>query len=309
MMADLFIQRRSLIQSEKLNNMPDKNLSPQDYTSTYKPTWCPGCGNFGINAAVKNALVTLGIPPHQVVMVFGIGCFGNGSNFYSTYVFHGIHGRTLPAASGIKLANHELTVIADAGDGDGYGEGGNHFIHTCRSNIDITFLVHDNRMYSLTQGQISPTAPRGFLTKSTPFGSLETPFNPLAVALVNGASFVAQGFSGDIPHLTELIKKAINHRGFALVNILQVCVTFNKVNTDQWYKERVYKLEETPHDAKNFGQALTAALKQEEKIPIGVLYQVEKPTYEDELPQIKEKTLVRQSIVNVDISKALEEYK
>lgn len=289
--------------------MAIKDLKPQDYTSGYKPTWCPGCGNFNINAAVKNALVGLGLAPHQVVMVFGIGCFGNGANFYSTYVFHGIHGRTLPVACGIKLANHELTVIADAGDGDAYGEGGNHFLHIARGNFDLTFLVHDNRMYSLTQGQISPTAPKGFLTKSTPFGSLEMPFNPLANALINHATFVSQGFSGDIPHLTELIKKAMAHRGFSLVNILQVCITFNKVNTDQWYKQRIYKLEETPHDVKNYGQALSVALKQEEKIPIGVLYQVEKPTFEDELPQIKEKPLVKQNIEAIDISKSLEEYK
>lgn len=280
-----------------------------DFQSEYKPTWCPGCGNFGIFAAVKNALAELGLETHQVVSVFGIGCFGNGSNCYGDYVFHGIHGRTLPVACGIKLANHNLTVIADAGDGDGYGEGGNHFIHTCRKNIDLTFLVHDNRMYSLTQGQLSPTSPKGFLTKSTPFGSLDTPFNPLAIALINGATFVAQGYCNDIKHLTELIKKAIMHRGFALVNILQVCVTFNKVNTDQWYKERIYKLEETPHDAKNFGQALTAALKQEDKLPIGVLYQIEKPTYEEQLPQIKDKPLVKQDISQVDIARSLEEYK
>lgn len=289
--------------------MPNEILNIQSYTSSYKPTWCPGCGNFAIFIAVKSALVTLGLKPHEVVMVFGIGCSSNGANFYKLYSYHGIHGRTLPSACGIKLSNHKLTVIADAGDGDAFGEGGNHFIHAPRGNLDITYLTHDNRMFSLTTGQVSPTSERGMKTVTTPDGAIEIPLNPIALALVNGATFVAQGFSGDIPGLTEIIIKALKHKGFSFVNILQVCVTFNKINTLDWYKERVYKLEDTDHDISSYGKALATTLKPQEKIPTGVIYQVEKPIYEENLAQIKDIPLVQQKIDNIDIRKGLEKYK
>lgn len=289
--------------------MVENTLKIQDYTSSYKPTWCPGCGNYAIFTATRNALLTLGLKPHEVVMVFGIGCSSNGANFYKLYSYHGIHGRTLPSACGIKLSNHKLTVIADAGDGDAFGEGAGHFLHTPRSNIDITFLAHDNRIYSLTTGQVSPTSERGMKTVTTPDGAIEIPLNPIALALVNGATFVAQGFCGDIPHLTEILVRAIKHKGFSFVNILQVCVTFNKINTLDWYKERVYKLEDTDHDISSYGKALAATLKPQEKIPTGVIYQVEKPIYEENLPQIKEQSLVKQSIENIDISDSLKKYK
>ncbi len=280
----------------------------KDYTSSYKPTWCPGCGNYGINPATKQAVAELGLKPHQVAMTFGIGCSSNGANFYNVYTFHGIHGRSLPPAVGIKLANHELTVIADSGDGDGYGEGVSHFIHSMRGNLDITYLVHDNRLYSLTKGQMSPTSMKGMKTKSTPYGSINQPFNPLAVALVNGATFVAQGFSGDIPHLTGLIKQAIQHRGFAFINILQLCVTFNKVNTHQWYQERIYKLDEAGHDPHDRSAAIAAATTGQEKAPLGVLYQTQQPTYHDQLPALQEKPLVKHDISDIDISESLKAY-
>lgn len=283
-------------------------LNQKDYTSVYKPTWCSGCGNYSINPATKMALAELGIPPHQVAMVFGIGCSSNGANFYHLYAFHSLHGRSVPVAVGVKLANHELTVIADAGDGDSYGEGVNHFIHTCRTNIDLTYLVHDNRMYSLTKGQLSPTAATGTKTKTTPFGSLDEPFHPVPTALVQGATFVAQAYSGDILHLKEIIKKAITHKGFAVVNILQLCPTLNKINTLQWYKDKLYKLEDAGHDPHDFAKALTAATQSAEKIPIGIFYQVDKLVYEQQLPQLDKAPLVRQPIAGIDISASLKVY-
>jgi len=281
----------------------------KDFTSSYQPTWCPGCGNFGIYPATKKALAELGLEPHQVVMTFGIGCSSNGANFFNLYSFHSIHGRAIPVAVGVKLANQGLFVIADSGDGDSYGEGLNHMIHTARGNIDITYLVHDNHLYSLTKGQVSPTSMKGMKTKSTPFGSLNHSFNPLATAIISGATFVAQGFSGDIPHLTRMIKKAIQHKGFALVNILQICATFNKINTFNWYKERIYKLEEAGHDIGNFDKALEVATKDDGKLPLGVLYQTQKPTYGEQLPQIyTDKPLVSEPVDNIDISESLENY-
>lgn len=281
----------------------------KDYTSSYKPTWCPGCGNFSISPATKKAFADLGLEPHQIMMSFGIGCSSNGSNFYKLYSVHGIHGRALPVAVGAKLANQELTVVADSGDGDAYGEGLSHFINTARSDVNITYLVHDNHLYSLTKGQMSPTSLKGMKTKSTPFGSLNEPFNPIATAIINGATFVAQAFSGDIPHLTELIKQAIQHKGFALVNILQICPTFNKVNTFDWYKERIYKVEDKDHDSKDKERAIRVAMDEQEKIPIGIIYQTEKPTFGEQLPQIEDEKLVDQTLEHIDISESLKAYK
>ena len=274
----------------------------KDYTSSYKPTWCPGCGNFSISPATKKAFADLGLEPHQIMMSFGIGCSSNGSNFYNLYSVHGIHGRALPVAVGAKLANQELTVVADSGDGDAYGEGLSHFINTARSDVNITYLVHDNHLYSLTKGQMSPTSLKGMKTKSTPFGSLNEPFNPIATAIISGATFVAQGFSGEIPHLTELIKKAIQHKGFALVNILQICPTFNKVNTFDWYKEKIFKVEERGHDSKDKENALRVAMDVQEKLPVGIIYQTEQPTFGEQLPQIEDEKLIDQSLDNIDIS-------
>ncbi len=281
----------------------------KDFTSTYKPSWCPGCGNFSIYPATKKALAELGLDPHQVAMTFGIGCSSNGANFFKAYNFHSIHGRSLPVAVGIKLANHDLTVIAGSGDGDGFGEGVSHFIHTARGNLDITYLVHDNRLYSLTKGQISPTSMKGMKTKSTPFGSRNQTFNPLATALVSGATFVAQSFSGDIKQMTELIKKAIKHKGFAFINILQICTTFNKINTFEWYKERIYKLEESGHDTGSMGNAISVAMNDADKIPTGLLYQAERETFADQLPQIAETPLVKQPVDNIDVSKSFDTYR
>lgn len=280
----------------------------KDYTSSYKPTWCPGCGNFSISPATKKAFADLGLETHQIMMSFGIGCSSNGANFYKLYSVHGIHGRALPVAVGVKLANQELTVLADSGDGDAYGEGLSHFISTARSDVNITYIVHDNHLYSLTKGQMSPTSLKGMVTKSTPFGSLNEPFNPLATAIISGATFVAQAFSGDIPHISELIKMGIQHKGFALIIILQICPTFNKFNTFDWYKERVYQVGEMGHNPSDKEAALKIAMDTKDKLPVGLIYKTEKPTFGEQLPQIKDEPLIKQSLDNIDISESLKAY-
>jgi len=199
------------------------------------PTWCPGCGNYGILASLKKAIDGLGIEPHEVLVVSGVGCHGHAPQWIRTYGFQTIHGRTLPLAQAAKLANHKLNVIAVSGDGDCYAIGLNHFIHAARRNIDITLLVHNNGVYGLTTGQTSPTSPKGFESKSTPFGCAETPVNPLTLALDAGATFVSRGFAGDPEHLKSIISQAVAHKGFSVVDILQPCVVWNKVNTyDFW---------------------------------------------------------------------------
>lgn len=248
------------------------------YETTHQPTWCPGCGDFGIWTALKMALGKLNLGPHQVSIVYGIGCHGNEYNWVRTYGFVGLHGRAIPAAQGIKLANHKLHVIAVVGDGDCLGEGGNHFIHAARRNPDMTVILHDNQVYGLTTGQAAPTAKPGLKTKSTPEGVTDTPMNPLALAITTGATFVSRGFAGDIPHLSDLIVSAINHKGFSLVDSLQPCVSFNKDYPFTWYRERVYKLNETPATRL---AAYEKALEWGDKIPTGIFYKEERPTSED----------------------------
>jgi len=263
----------------------------QDF-SGYNPTWCLGCGDWGIGVAIKQALIQLGLSPSTVAAVFGIGCSGNMNDFLNAYAIHALHGRAIPNAIGIKIANHQLPVLAIVGDGDCYGEGGNHLIHACRGNHDITVIVHDNGVYGLTTGQVSPTAQKGFKSKSTPSGILETPINPLALALTSGATFVAQSFAGDALHSIAMIKAGIEHKGFSIINILQPCVTFNKINTYQYYLQRVYKLSDD-YQKNHFKIAVEKSLEMnEEKFPLGVIYQIEKPSFTDQLPQLKEQTLV-----------------
>ena len=207
------------------------------------PTWCPGCGNFAIWKALQQALADLKIPSHKTLVVFGVGCAGNMANTIPCYGWHSLHGRALPTGVGAKLANNDLTVIVAAGDGDSYGEGMGHFIHALRGNVDVTYIVHDNSVYGLTTGQAAPTAQKGFKAKSTPDGIIDAAVNPLALAMAAGCSFVARGFSGHADHLTEVMKAAIMHRGFSLVDVFQPCVTFNKLNTYGSYYDRVYELE------------------------------------------------------------------
>jgi len=265
------------------------------YNTGVKPNWCKGCGNFAIWTGVKNALVELGLEPWQAVAVFGIGCHGHMVNFLEINGFEGLHGRPIPVAIGIKLANHSLPVIVSSGDGDCFGEGGNHFIHAARGNHDITVVVHDNQVYGLTTGQASPTSEHDYHSKSTPQGVIERPVNPITLALASHATYVARAFSGDIQQLTELVKKAMLLKGFALVDILQPCVTFNKLNTYRYFYDRVYKLEDTDHDPADPGAAYQRALEWGDSreqggpgIPTGLFYQVSRPAYHEHVRGLTE---------------------
>ncbi len=271
--------------------------------------WCPGCGNFGILSALKKALVDLQLEPHQVLMVSGIGQAGKLPHYIRTNGLNVLHGRTLPAAAAAKIVNHDLVVIAVGGDGDGYGEGGNHFLHAMRRNHDITYLVHDNQIYGLTKGQASPTSDEGFITKTTIKGAVD-PINPMALAIASNASFVARGFSGDMEHLSGLIKAGIQHKGFALIDILQPCVTFNRKNTHAWYRERVYRLDqESDHDPADRTTAFTKSLEWGDRIPIGVLYRQERPVFEDRfLPITVDQPLVGLSPEPGGVESLLDEF-
>ncbi len=272
------------------------------------PAWCPGCGDFGILNAIKKALVELDIEPYQVLMVSGIGQAGKLPHYTRCNVFNSLHGRTLPVAVGAKISNPELIVIAVGGDGDGYGEGGNHFIHTIRRNHDITYLVHNNQVYGLTKGQASPTSDRGFVTKTTPEGAV-TPINPIALAIAAGAGFVARAFAGDVDYLAYLIKTGIRHKGFALIDILQPCPSFNHKNTYGWYRERVYKLEEeADYDSGNKMAAFDKAQEWGERIPIGIFYRKELLTFEEQLPALRKGPLVKQKIEPGQVERLLNEF-
>lgn len=244
--------------------------------------WCPGCGNFGILKIIHAALAELELEPEAVVLVSGIGQAAKIPHYVKSNFFNGLHGRALPAATAIKAANPALTVIAESGDGDMYGEGGNHFLHTIRRNPDITNIVHNNMIYGLTKGQASPTSSKGFVTPLQCHGVASEPINPLALALALNATFVARGFSGDFDKTKEIVKKAIQHKGYALVDILHPCVTFNKLNTFQWFKEHTYHLEES-FDNTNRQNAFARVLE-DDKLALGIFYQEEKrPTFEENL--------------------------
>jgi 2-oxoglutarate ferredoxin oxidoreductase subunit beta len=280
----------------------------EDFNTEAKPTWCPGCGNFGIHTALKQALFELKLEPRDICIVSGIGCSGKMPHWVNTYGIHTLHGRPVPVATGVKLANNKLTVIAEGGDGDGYGIGMCHFIHAMRRNLDITYIVHNNMVYGLTTGQTAPTSKKGFKTKSTPFGAIELAVNPLSLALASGATFIARGFAGDLEHLKKLIINGIKHKGFALIDVLQPCVTFNKVQTFEWYRKRIYKLEEEKgYNAKDRKKAYEKA-EEWDDIPIGLFYKIKKPTYEDQCPTIAKIPLAKQKIDDVDISKIMEEF-
>lgn len=272
------------------------------------PNWCPGCGNFGLQNALKKTLLELDLEPHQVCVVSGIGCSGKIPHWVNVYALHGLHGRTLPAAAGIKLANHNLVVLAEGGDGDGYSEGMCHFIHAVRRNIDMTYIVHNNGVFALTTGQASSTGEQGRKTISTPEGAIEPPFRPAALAIAAGVTFVARGYSGDTEQLKDLYVEAIKHRGFSFVDVMQVCVTYNPEKNYAWYKERVYKLEEEGHDPADRDRALALALDQDGngRLATGIFYRTERPAYEDAIPQIAETPLVEQDISNVDIRALME---
>ena len=263
------------------------------------PSWCPGCGDYAILKAFNAAVAEAGIEAERLVLVSGIGQAAKFPHYPACrpHVFNGLHGRALPAATGIKLANHALTVVVTSGDGDMYGEGSNHFLHAVRRNIGICAFVHNNQVYGLTKGQASPTSELGFVTKIQTHGVVNMPFNPLALAIVEEASFVARSFSGDFEHLTRMMVAALRHTGgFALLDILQPCVSFNKLNTFKWYKERVRPIA-AAHDPSDKSAALALAFTWGEEIPIGILYRNDRPGLESQLGVLQRGTLVEQYAV------------
>ena len=278
----------------------------EDY-GTFETAWCPGCGNFSILKAVKQALVGLGLRPQEVLFVSGIGQAAKAPHYLRANVFNGLHGRSLPVATGAKLANPDLTVIAESGDGCTYGEGGNHFLAAIRRNINLTLLVHNNQVYGLTKGQASPTTDEGQITKAQPHGVPSAPFNPLAVAVAMQAGFVARGFSGMTDHLAGLIQQAVTHRGFSLVDILQPCVSFNKVNTFSWYKKRCFEIP-GDYDPTHWEGAMKTAMEWGERIPVGIVYRNERPIFEDHFPVLKQGPLVGRGVDQEKVKQILETY-
>lgn len=261
-------------------------LDKKIYDSFDENSWCPGCGNFGIIDALKETLAELELYPHEIMLVSGIGQAAKTPHYVNSNVFNGLHGRALPPAFGAKVANKDMKVIVTSGEGDTYGEGGNHLIHNIRRNIDIAHFVHDNQIYGLTKGQGSPTTAFGQVTTMQLDGVYLNPFNPLSFAISQGASFVARSFSGNKEHLKAVMKAAILHKGYALVDILQPCVTFNKVNTFKWYKDHTYELEGN-YDPTDRELAFKTALIDGDKIPMGILYKNEQATYIDRRPVLR----------------------
>lgn len=260
------------------------------------PDWCPGCGDFGVLKSVQMAAASNGVTPENLLVVSGIGCSSNLPGFIHAYGIHSLHGRSVAVATGAHLANTDLKVVITGGDGDGYGIGIGHFIHAMRRNLDVTYVVMDNQIYGLTTGQTSPTTTLGHRTKSTPGGNVEIPLNPLALAITCGATYVARGFSGEQKQLADLIAGGIAHKGFALIDVFSPCVTYNKVNTYPWFKERVYKLEDQNWDPTDAKKSLDKSFEWGDKIPLGVLYKSDQPTYEDSEPIFKKGALVKQPL-------------
>ncbi|MFC4766136.1 2-oxoacid:ferredoxin oxidoreductase subunit beta [Effusibacillus consociatus] len=268
----------------------------KDFRNEVRPNWCPGCGDFSVQAAIQRALANTGKEPEEVAVISGIGCSGRISGYINSYGLHGIHGRSLPIAQGVKLANRNLTVIASGGDGDGFGIGLNHFMHAVRRNMDITYIVMDNQIYGLTKGQTSPTSAHGFKNKTTPEGNIEHALTPTQVALGAGISFLAQGFSTDINQLTHLIEEAINYKGFSLVNVFSPCVTFNKINTYDWFKENIVNLDNDPnYDSSNRAAAM-AKVVETNGLCTGLIFKEDRVAYEELIPGYKPEPLVNQDI-------------
>jgi len=265
-------------------------LSPKDFATATPAWWCPGCGDYGVLSALKQALADLGHLPKDVAFVSGIGCSGKISGYVHAYAFHGVHGRALPVATAVKLANHELTVIAAGGDGDGYAIGAGHFLHAVRRNPNVTYIVMDNQTYGLTKGQSSPTSAAGYVTGTSPQGNPDAPINGLAVALAAGGTFLARGFSAHPKKLVDLLKAAIEHDGFSIVEVMSPCVTYNKINTYAWFKENVSYVDELPgYDASSRSAAFDA-LMDSAKIPLGIIYRDARPTLE-QLMRLPERPL------------------
>jgi 2-oxoglutarate ferredoxin oxidoreductase subunit beta len=269
----------------------------KDFRNKVKPNWCPGCGDFSVQAAIQRAAANVGVEPDNLAVVSGIGCSGRISGYINSYGLHGIHGRALPIAQGVKMANKDLTVIASGGDGDGFAIGIGHTVHAIRRNIDITYIVMDNQIYGLTKGQTSPRSDVGFKTKSTPTGSVESSLNVMEMALTAGATFVAQSFSSDLKELTALIEKGIEHKGFSLINVFSPCVTFNKVNTYDWFKTNITKLADVPdYNEENRMQAMQTLMKHNGLVT-GLIYQnKQQPSYQEMLTSYSEKPLAHENL-------------
>lgn len=277
-----------------------------DY-GTYETAWCPGCGNFSIAKAVKQALVASNLKPHEVLFVSGIGQAAKAPHYLNANVFNGLHGRSLPVATGAKLSNSNLTVMVESGDGCNYGEGGNHLLAAIRRNVNITLLVHNNQVYGLTKGQASPTSDEGFVTKAQPQGAPSAAFNPIALAVAMRAGFVARGFAGMIDHLSELIQQGIAHHGFALIDILQPCVSFNTVNTFAWYEKRCSPMP-VKYDPTNWDEAMKVACQWGDRIPIGVIYQNDRLSFEDHFPVLAHGPLLGRSLDRKKLKGIMEGY-
>ena len=278
---------------------PDPSkLTLADFKGKVEPDWCPGCGDFGVLSSLGKALVELQIQPHTVVTISGIGCSSNLPGFIHTYGMHTLHGRALAVATGVKLANHKLHVVVTGGDGDGFGIGGNHFIHTMRRNVDLLYVAMDNQIYGLTTGPTSPTSRKGMKTKSMPFGNIEEPINPITLALAAGATFVARCFSGEPKHLVELMKQGLEHKGFAFIDVFSPCVTYNHDNTYPWFKERVKKLEDDPnYDPADWHEAMKRALVWGDEIPIGKFFErKDLPSLDQSEPVLDQGPLVHRQL-------------
>jgi 2-oxoglutarate ferredoxin oxidoreductase subunit beta len=283
-------------------------LTIKDFKGKADPDWCPGCGDFGVLTALKQALVELNLHPHKVMTISGIGCSSNLPGYVSTYGMHTLHGRALAVATGAQLANHELKIIVTGGDGDGYGIGGNHFVHSMRRNIDLTYIVMNNQIYGLTTGQISPTSTKGMKTKSTPIGSVENPIFPVSLAIAAGATYVARGYTGQVKHLVDLIKGGIQHKGFALIDAFSPCVTFNLDNTHEFFKHRTKKLEDMGHDPTDFAAAIQKSYEWGDEIPIGLFWKREDLPSLDQLEPILDEggPLARRPLgISSDVAKSL----
>ncbi|SFE98627.1 2-oxoacid:ferredoxin oxidoreductase subunit beta [Alteribacillus iranensis] len=268
----------------------------KDFRNNVKPNWCPGCGDFSVQSAIQRAAANVGLTPEDLALVSGIGCSGRISGYINSYGFHGTHGRALPIAQGVKMANRDLTVVAAGGDGDGFAIGIGHTIHAMRRNMDITYIVMDNQVYGLTKGQTSPRSDDGFVTSSTPDGSIEQALPPMETALMSGATFVAQSFSTEIKELTATIEAGIQHKGFSIINVFSPCVTYNKVNTYDWFKENLTKLSDIEgYDNTNRTQAMTT-LMEHNSLVTGIIYQEDRPAYEDMVKGYDEKPLAHQDL-------------
>jgi len=284
-------------------------MNIQDFKSNDEIAWCPGCGNFGILNSLKKALVKTGKAPKDILIVSGIGQAAKLPHYIKANCFNGLHGRALPAAVAAKIANRQLTVVVSTGDGDCYGEGGNHLIHTIRRNIDITVIVHNNQIYGLTKGQASPTTDLGYMTKVQSEGVVAEPMHALTIAITIGAGYVARGYSKNAEQLAELIYGGISYKGFALIEVLQPCVIFNKKNTYEWYSQRVYTLDaQSGYTAADRSAAIAKALEWGDKIPLGILYNVPKASYEERRGIDKRPPLVDEDIDNIDIASILSDF-